>query len=295
MINIVKKEPVAYDDYAVRFYKNANEAWEGLYYGLNNFGDIRAPRGIGVKETLGCNIYILNPMDNLVYNLFRGVSPIYLAKEYKWYKSGDNSAEEAGKLSKFWLTIANPDGTVNSNYGHYIFVPDEDGKTVWDKTVEILKNDSDTRQGIIQIPIMPGRGSKDTPCTSHIHFHIRDGKLLATTVMRSTDVIKGFPLDIFQFTMWQIEMAKELGLEVGWHRFVSDNIHCYESNWIENLDDKFEFCKAFDDDKEYVASDKTSDLFVKDLKTLAEFGKDSGEKIVDPMLKFMFEHRKIWK
>ena len=289
-LKIMKTVPAFKENWAVGWYRNANNAWQNLYYGLNTDGDIRSPRGLKVKETLGCDIYIMNPMDNLVYNTFRGVSPVYLSREYEWYKSGSRRVEDASKLSKFWETIANEDGTVNSNYGAYIFVKESDGKSVWDKTVEILKNDPDTRQGIIQIPIMPGRGSKDTPCTSHIHFHIRDGKLMATTVMRSTDAILGFPLDIFQFTMWQIEMAKELGLKLGWHRFISDNLHVYEKNWIENIDDTFTFCDVVD----YEPSDKGSESFRNDLHNLAMNGKDTKD-IEDSMLRFMFDHRKIWK
>lgn len=291
MGEIIKtKQPVLREDWATGHYKNANEAWENLYYGLNMRGDERAPRGLKVKETLGCNIYIDNPMDNLVYNTFRGVSPIYISKEYEWYKSGSRSVEDASKLSKFWETIANPDGTVNSNYGAYIFVKEADGKSVWEKTVDILRNDHDTRQAIIQIPIMPNRGTKDTPCTSHIHFHIRDNKLMATTVMRSTDAVRGFPLDIFQFTMWQIEMAAELGLDLGWHRFVSDNFHVYENNWIENVDSTFVFCEAVN----YSPSDKSTLSFRKDMHELATKGKNV-DNINDPMLEFMFHHRKIWK
>lgn len=283
-------EPVLRENWAVGYYYSANDAWQNLYYGLNKDGDVFSPRGLKVKETLGCNIYIMNPRDNLVYNTFRGVSPIYLAREYEWYKSGSRRVEDASKLSKFWETIANDDGTVNSNYGAYIFTKESDGKSVWDKTVEILRNDPDTRQAIIQIPIMPSRGSKDTPCTSHIHFHIRDNILFATTVMRSTDVILGFPLDIFQFTMWQIEMAAQLNLRIGWHRFVSDNLHLYEKNWIENVNDDFVFTYCVHGK----TSDKAADSFKNDLHRLATMGKDCTE-INDSTLKFMFDHRKIWK
>ena len=190
------------EDWAGAWYRNANQAWEGLYVGLNCEGDESSPRGMKIRETLGCSIFIQDPMDNLVYNKFRGLSPIYIAKEYKWYKSGSRSVEDAVKLSKFWGTIANEDGTVNSNYGAYIFVPEEDGKSVWQKTVEMLRKDPDSRQAIIQMPIMKSRGSKDTICTSSIQFLIRNGHLFATVYMRSTDVILGFPIDIFQFCMW---------------------------------------------------------------------------------------------
>lgn len=292
-----KKPWCSYDSWASGFFKNANSAWESLYYGLNMDGDITSPRGIKIKETLGCNIYIENPMDNLVYNPFRGLSPIYLAKEKAWYDSGDNSVENACKLSKFWGTIANDDGTVNSNYGYYIFgldpynVVHETGEftTMWERTIEILKKDPDSRQAIMQIPINSHRGCKDTPCTSSIQFFIRGKKLFCTVYMRSTDIILGFPIDIFQFTMWQIQMAKELGVGLGWIRFISGNIHCYEKNWLENVKDReFQFCSLED----YKVSDKSSESFFSDLDKLSK-GITTG--LNDELLSFMVDNKKIWR
>lgn len=278
----------AYKNYYAREYESANEAWESLYYGLNVYGHITSPRGLMIKETMKCDIYIMNPMNNLVYNEFRGLSPIYLAKEYFWYKSGSNKVEDAIKLSKFWGTIANDDGTVNSNYGSYIFVKEDDGKTVWDKTREILENDRDTRQAIIQIPIMPSRGSKDTPCTSSIQYTIRDNRLYSTVYMRSTDVILGFPIDIFQFTMWQIQMARELGVSLGWMRFISGNLHCYKKHWIENVGERdFKSCYYFGE-----ILDKFSDKFLIDLINLSE---NKLDNIEDPLLNKMLKDKIIWK
>ena len=301
--NVTDYNPSSYTylNWHNRKYSNANEAWENLYSGLNRDGEICSPRGIGVKETLRCDIYIENPNDNLVYNTFRGLNPVYLSKEYFWYKSGDNSVEEASKLSKFWETIANEDGTVNSNYGHYIFVKENDGKTIWDKTVDILRKDPDSRQAIIQIPIMRARGTKDTPCTSSIQFFIRNKKLYATVYMRSTDIVLGFPIDIFQFTMWQNEMANELGIGTGWMRFISGNIHCYEKNWIENVQGKFTFQElVFHENGERILPEdmlrKSSVEFHNDLVNLKENGKNTDTSIInDPVLRFMFDHRKIWK
>lgn len=285
---------------------NACSAWERLYLNLNKYGSIVSPRGLKVKETLFCDVIIENPMDNLVYHPVRGLSPIYIAKEYAWYKSGSRKVEDAVKLSKFWGTIANDDGTVNSNYGAYIFVPEEDGKSVWEKTVEILKNDPDSRHGVIQIPIMPARGSKDTPCTSSLQFQIRDNRLYCTVYMRSTDIILGFPIDIFQFTMWQIEMAKELGLDLGFMRFISGNIHCYEKNWIENIDCEesdfrtymnLKIAENYVTGKEY-NENKFSDSFLNDLKMLASEDLTKEQKrnaLNSEILKYMFDNIKIWR
>lgn len=285
-----------------RNYDNANEAWEDIYWKLNtldrNDGVYEsAPRGLRIKEALDCDIKIMHPNKCLVYNTYRGLSPIYISKEFYWYLSGDNSAEVAGNLSKFWLTIANDDGTVNSNYGYYIFRKGsgkDPNKSVWEETIELFKKDIDTRHAIMQIPIMPARGSKDTPCTSSIHFIVRENKLYCTVLMRSTDIIKGAPIDWFQFCSWQCMMAKALGVELGWFRFISDSIHCYENDFLIN---KEEFSNSIRESLKVEKSelseyDRLSGSFVSSMNALSM---KSLDDVTEPILKYMLEHKKIWK
>ena len=260
MVNCTK------DDYMKGTYLSANEAWTNLYAGLNLFGVESAPRGQKVKETLECDIKILNPMDNLVYSKSRALSPYYLAGEYLWYKSASNKASDIAGHSKFWNKIANDDGTVNSGYGYYIFKEDENGVSEFDKTIALLKGDNDTRQAVLQIPIMPNRGKKDTPCTSSIQFILRDNKLYCTVYMRSNDIWLGFPYDVFNFTMWQIEIAKRLGVELGWYRHVVGSLHVYERHYSDKL-----FMYTTNLDKEIVENadcDKFTESFINDLRIL---------------------------
>lgn len=286
------------ESWANRFYESANAAWEGLYEGLCNEGEIVSPRGRKVKETLGCNIYISNPNNNLITNTFRGLSPIYMAREYTWYCEGSRDPKDAPN-SKFWGSISNEsDGLVNSNYGHWLFSK-KDGKnpeiSVFDATIKLLKEDPDTRHAIIQIPIMPFRGLKDTPCTSHVHFFIRSNKLFANVYMRSCDVCAGFTYDIFQFTMWQLRIAKELGIECGWIRFMAGSLHCYEEDWIENRESD---SNVFADSKsvEYDHLNRMSSEFLEDLQKLSLFGKNFDvNQLHSNELKFMFNNRIVWK
>ena len=275
-------------------YPNASAAWDGLYEGLCREGQECKPRGKVIRETLGCNIYIHNVYDNLVLSTYRGLSPIYLAKEYFWYHNGSRDPKDAPR-SSFWNSIANEeDGLVNSNYGHWLF-KQKDSKypelSVFDATAKLLKDDPDTRHALIQIPIMPYRAKKDTPCTSHIQFFVRENKLFATVYMRSCDVCCGFPYDIFQFTMWQIEMSKKLGIECGWMRFTAGSLHVYEEDFIENRD--FDFTET---NNKCEISDKTSSEFMSDLKYLAESGKDvDPSRLNTEEIRYMFENRKLWK
>lgn len=229
------------EDFATGFYHSANEAWENLYYGLNLRGDESAPRGLKVRETLGCNIYIVNPYDNLVYNSFRRSSPYYVAQEYFWYHSGDRNVESIAKYAGFWRRIANEDGTVNSNYGAYIFDKNYkpiDGMSRWEYLVDTLKRDPDSRQAILQIPIIDTLGTKDVCCTSNIQFFIRNGVLMTTVYMRSNDLNKGFCNDIPFFTSLQINLAKELGVKVGWYRHCVGSMHIYEPDFLEVVEEK---------------------------------------------------------
>lgn len=288
---------MAVESWANRFYASANEAWEGLYEGLCEEGEIVSPRGKKVKETLGCNIYIENPNNNLVTNTYRGLSPIYMAREFKWYNEGSRDPQVAPN-SKFWKSIANADNTINSNYGHWLFAESDNKNldmSVFDATIRMLQDDPDTRHAIIQIPIMPYRRFKDTPCTSHIHFFVRNNKLFANVYMRSCDVCCGFPYDIFQFTMWQLRIAKELGIECGWIRFMAGSLHCYEEDWIENREDNL---NLFQDSKnsEYDGLRRISDDFLEDLDNLNNYRKDFNPDVLHSQeLRFMFDNRKIWK
>ena len=281
---LVKKTiPVLREDWAVGCYVNANEAWENLYYGLNVDGGERAPRGLKVRETLGCNIYIMRPIDNLVYNSFCPASPYYLAQEYEWYHSYNNDVESIAKYAPFWRGIANSDGTVNSNYGCYIFKPYEDGTSEWTRLVDLLKRDPDSRQAILQIPITPFKNTKDLTCTSSLQFFVRNGKVFMITYMRSNDIVKGFRNDIYFFTSLQIDLAKELGLEVGWYRHVVGNLHVYESDFIENrnTNKKFMFEKVMN----YVYPESIKDYDQShDINILKDRSTDG---VINPIFKYM--------
>lgn len=285
---VEQSKPVFRDDYAVGIYANANDAWQNLYYGLNKDGAESSPRGIKVRETLGCNIYLLNPRDNLVFNSFRKASPYYIAQEFFWYLSGDRDVKSISKYAKFWEKIANPDGTVNSNYGAYIFNKDYypiNGMSQWDNLIETLKKDPDSRQAILQIPITPFKGTKDVCCTSSLQFFIRDNTLFMTTYMRSNDVNKGFCNDIPYFTSLQITLANILNVKVGWYRHVVGSLHVYESDFVENCeteDKKFmyEFDKSGFDYSDYD--------FYKDYLRLRDHNKDD---LVNPILKYMADNK----
>lgn len=242
MVTKIAADVALFDNWANRVYGSANEAFEGLFIGLNKEVLTVSPRGLKVRETLGCDIYITNPIDNIVYNSYRLTSPYYLAQEHYWYLSGNRNVDSIAKYAGFWKRIADDNGMLNSNYGAYIFnkeyMPVHE-MSQWEYLIYTLNIDPDSRQAILQIPITQTKGSKDVCCTSSLQFFIRDGKLNMITYMRSNDIIKGFCNDITFFCDLQLMLAVELGVELGWYRHVVGSLHVYEPDFVENRQGHF--------------------------------------------------------
>ena len=180
------------------------------------------------------------------------------------YDSGTNLAEDFGKASKFWLSLSNPDGTINSAYGHLIWKHKSHGsnfetqlidapgfssldgggtvkiqntvkRTPWEWCVESLKRDRDTRQAILRfnLPEHAWVGNKDFVCTMHSNFLIRDNKLHMSTVMRSNDLTLGLVYDLPFFCSLMDRMVEELkpmypDLQKGHYTHTVHSLHIYE-------------------------------------------------------------------
>lgn len=239
-------------------FKTANEAWTVLYDDLGRVLEnhellefyTSKPRGRNCNETIDLTIRVDEPSNCLVWSKIRRLSPIYLAKECLWYQSGSRNPKDAP--SKVWEGLANksnPDkGLVNSNYGAYIFtqIDNKDlNKTVFEATIDLLKRDPDSRQAIWQIPIMSHRQDDDTPCTSSVQFLLRDGKLNCIVYMRSCDCWFGLANDISQFMIWQMMVAKELDVELGFYKHTFGSFHVYQENFI---DDEESYNKIMDEE-----------------------------------------------
>ena len=301
------------------------EAWSVLYDELGRpdkyikertLGPFYAssPRGRKCNELIGANFIITDPRQCLMFATYRHLSPIYLAGEYEWYLTGSRKVEDAP--SKVWKNLKNtnnPDkGLINSNYGHYLFKQFDNkdcNKTVWQATKDLLIKDSDTRQAIIQIPIMNHRQDLDTPCTSSIQFLLRDNKLNCIVYMRSCDLWFGLPNDVTQFILWQMRMAKELDVELGYYQHICGSLHVYEENFITKFDEYLNAVKQdyiigkenikyfkFYDDRNYkdIVDEITFELGVLNVEKSREFALDNA-LCNNESLKYMLKNMKISK
>ena len=217
-----------------------------------------APRGQPVREILDYVFKILSPVAETIVTKDDARNEVikqYTAKETELYDSGTNSVEDFAKASKFWNKLANPNGTVNSAYGHLIwfrkshgnpifqlnrefFTPEEYEEcmmTPWEWAKESLINDKDTRQAILRfsLPEHQWFGNKDQVCTLHGNFLIRDDKLHFSITMRSNDLMKGLVYDLPWFVSLMDKMINELkpyypNLTKGHYTHTAHSMHIYE-------------------------------------------------------------------
>ena len=72
--------------------------------------------------------------------------------------------------------------------------------------------------------------SKDIPCTFGFGFLIRDGKLQATTIMRSNNAVSLLPFNLFEFSLLAEVVATEVGVSLGPLSHFAMSMHIYETD-----------------------------------------------------------------
>lgn len=250
-------------------YTHIHDAYLGTLADVYDNPDfICEPRGQRVREKLYYAFQITEPVKESIVTKDEGRNKTiqsYTQKECELYDSGTKSAKDFGQASKFWLKLANPDGTVNSAYGHLIkhkkshgnplFELNEELKNVkpeavsdfiaenaaramrtpWSWCVNSLQNDRDTRQAVLRfsLPEHFWVGNRDQTCTLNGNFHIRENKLYFRVHMRSNDLTLGLVYDLPWFIGLMDDMIEELkdtcpDLQKGTYTHIVDSMHIYD-------------------------------------------------------------------
>jgi thymidylate synthase len=238
-------------------YGTTSEAYLGILRDVYFEYDCKsAPRGQPVREKLDFSFRVLSPDGSPVVTKDPERNKTILSytnKEVELYNSGTNKAVDFAQASKFWNTIANPDGTVNSAYGYLIWKNESHGnlryepsihyqgtvnkrmRTPWEWAKMSLEQDKDTRQAILRfsLPEHQYQGNKDQTCTMHGNFLIRDDKLHFSVVMRSNDLMLGLVYDLPWFCSLMDKMVEELkptypNLTKGHYTHTVHSMHIYE-------------------------------------------------------------------
>jgi len=207
-----------------KVFRNANEAYEYLHDRIIQDGVDFA----GTKALFNVGFYITDSQDNKIINRERNWKQDYAEAEWQWYLSGDNHIKKLGdiygKVPEIWKRMADDRGYVNSNYG---WQWQRQGQL--DKIVDMLQNNTDTRQAAISIYDAKefNEYSHDTPCTYAVQFTILHGRLDMCVTMRSNDLWYGFCNDQYCFSKLQKMVSDELNIEPGVYYHFAHNMHLY--------------------------------------------------------------------
>ncbi len=162
--------------------------------------------------------------------------PIQLfVAEQAWFISGSRKpADFLRQFTKIWDIFTNPGDVVTVAYGyrwrkHF-------GRDQLKLLVSLLKKDPTSRHGVVVTwdPSADGLGGvtkKNVPCPYTFTVNIIGGKLHMHNIIRSNDMILGFPHDVAGFALLQCILAQELGVKPGIYTHTISNAHFYDIHY----------------------------------------------------------------
>jgi thymidylate synthase len=189
-----------------------------------------ASRGKYVELT-GVLFKLHNPLSRLSRSEAKG-RPFSCIGELFWYLAGRDDVAFIRYYLPEYAENAEEDGTLRGAYGPRLFPAGQPSQI--EQILHALTIQNSTRRAVMQLfsasDIEIGQRYREIPCTTTIQFLIRDERLECIVSMRSNDAFKGFPHDVFCFTMIQEMVARALDVDCGtYHHFVG-SFHLYEGD-----------------------------------------------------------------
>jgi thymidylate synthase len=159
---------------------------------------------------------------------------LFIAEQI-WFVSGARKPEIfLREFTKIWDDFTNPGDVVTVAYGyrwrrHF-------GRDQLGKLVQLLQNDPSSRHGVVVTwdPSSDGLGGvskSNVPCPYTFTVNIIGGRLNFMNVVRSNDMILGFPHDVAGFALLQLMLAQKLGVQPGIYTHVIANAHIYDTHY----------------------------------------------------------------
>ncbi|HKU17973.1 MAG TPA: thymidylate synthase [Candidatus Saccharimonadales bacterium] len=159
---------------------------------------------------------------------------IFIAEQV-WFISGARKPEIFLRdFTRIWDDFTNPGDVVTVAYGyrwrrHF-------GRDQLGKLVELLQKDPSSRHGVVITwdPSSDGLGGvskSNVPCPYSFTVNIIGGRLHMMNIVRSNDMILGFPHDVAGFCLLQCILAQKLGVQPGMYTHCIANAHVYDIHY----------------------------------------------------------------
>lgn len=191
--------------------------------------------GLKTKALPGVHFSIEPEKDGFPLLTLRNVPITPIIAEQVWFLSGSRKPEDfLRNFTKIWDPFTNPNDVVTVAYGyrwrkHF-------GRDQIAKLIELLENEPSSRHGVIIAwdPAQDGLSlfkKKNVPCPYTFTVNIFGGKLHLHNIVRSNDMILGFPFDVPGFCLLQHILAQKLNVKVGTYSHSISNSHIYENHY----------------------------------------------------------------
>ena len=156
--------------------------------------------------------------------------------EQVWYLTGGRRPQDfLTQFTNIWDDFSEIDGVVTAAYGYrwrYYF-----GRDQIKALINLLTKEPSSRHGVIVTwdpgsdGLNPNRKRKNVPCPYTFTVNIIGGKLHLHNIIRSNDMILGFPHDVGGFAFIQYLLAAKLGVKVGKYTHSISNAHLYDNQY----------------------------------------------------------------
>lgn len=169
-----------------------------------------------------------------VLSLRKIPTKLFIAEQI-WFISGARKPDDFLRdFTNVWDDFTNPGDVVTVAYGYRwrkFFGRDQLGKLI-----ELLEKDPSSRHGVVVTwdPASDGLGGVsrgNVPCPYSFTVNIIGGRLNMMNIVRSNDMILGFPHDVGGFALLQLILAQRLGVEPGVYTHIIANAHVYDTQY----------------------------------------------------------------
>lgn len=98
------------------------------------------------------------------------------------------------------------------------------------RILEVLTSNPQSRQAIVFVGTRDDGPTNDQPCTTSIQFLVRGGAVHSVVSMRSWDLAKGLPYDLFMFNGLTLAMSHMLNYKNGTVTVTAGSCHVYDKD-----------------------------------------------------------------
>lgn len=156
--------------------------------------------------------------------------------EQIWFLTGSRRPFEfVDKFTKIWRDFTNLNRVVSTAYGyrwrkHF-------GRDQINALIYLLEQEPSSRHGVVVAwdpsndGLNPNLQKKNIPCPYSFTVNIIGGKLHFHNIVRSNDMILGFPHDVAGFALLQRILAARLGVATGQYSHSISNAHIYDIHY----------------------------------------------------------------